>query len=482
MSNNVQQAFATTAFGDLSTESLHPVTQITASNGLLSGVLTVTDNAASGSTSVVDNMYTCQTGVSATGLGSILTSRNLIYRSGQGAAARFTALFDTPAANSYQSAGMITSENSFSFGYIDQVFGVVHAYDGINEIQDLVLTTPAAGAEVATVTIDGTPYNVNLTGIGTVNGDAFEIATSLQAQLPNYRITSNNDTVKAISLIPTPQGAFAYTSATSVGAWTQLASGMEPTIDFVPQTSWNEDTRPDLDPQMGNVYQVQFQYLGFGDIKFFVEDSDTGEFVLVHTIRYANKNTSPSVSNPIFRVGWLARNLGNTTNLTVRGGSAGAFIQGNINRENPPRAEFNDQTAVPTTLTNIVSLRNRIDFAGKINRLEVFPQLITGSSQTNKSTFFFILLNPDFASPLDWQYVDQDNSIVESAKDFVGVSGGQIIGGITVGASGDSVQVDFNRTNNSESVVTPGNVLCICAQTTQGTADTQVSVTWQEDL
>ena len=33
-----------------------------------------------------------------------------------------------------------------------------------------------------------------------------------------------------------------------------------------------------IDPQQGNVYQIGYQYLGFGNAHFSVEDEDTGSF------------------------------------------------------------------------------------------------------------------------------------------------------------------------------------------------------------
>ena len=308
MSLKVSPDSAKTAFGELKTESVTPITQVSAQYGLLTGVLTVQDAELSGTNYVEDNKFTCESGIAADGLASITTLRQLSYKAGQGAMARFTALFDTPVDLNTQGAGFITAENSFIFGYAGTNFGIIHAFDGMDELQELTLTI-AAGAENATVTINGNPYIVALSGIGTVQGDAFELSESLNAQVPNYTFTSNNDQVVAQALLPAPQGVFSYSSAgSSVGSWVQIIAGAESTRNFVPQASWNKNTFPDLNPQMGNVYQIQFQYLGFGAISFYVESSITGEFELAHQIEFANNNTTPSVSNPTFRVGWLSSN------------------------------------------------------------------------------------------------------------------------------------------------------------------------------
>lgn len=472
-----------TAFGELSVESLTPITQVSAQYGVLSGVLTVIDTGSSGSTTVIDEKYTCDSGTAADGLASITTLRQLAYKSGQGAACRITALFDTPQPDSTQAAGLITSENSFAFGYEGLDFGIIHSYGGKDELQELTITSFATGAEVATVTINGIGYNVNLSGGGSVSIDAYEIATQLTGQVPSYQFTSNQDQVVAQSLTPFPQGgAFAYSSATSAGSWVQLVAGVEPTRDFVKQCDWNENTKEDLNPQMGNVYQVKYQYLGFGDIKFFVEDSDSGDFVLVHTIRYANNNEVPSVTNPTFRIGWLVLNRGNTTSLRIQGSSAAGFVEGSLLRDESPRSQANEQLSVGTTLTNVITIRNRISFGGKVNRADIYPLIASAASQTTKAAFFFIIASPEFASPVNFQYEDKDSSIAEFATDSVEVSSGRQIGAVTVVDSGSQI-IEFNTRDGFPTVIQPGVTLCLAAQMASGSAsDCQGSVTWTEDL
>lgn len=486
----IDTGLPTTAFGDLKTESKTPITQISGEYGLLEQVLTVADSAASGTNTVVDNKFTCQTGTSATGLASITSLRQLSYKPGQGAIAEITALFTTGVALNQQVAGLISAENILGFGFNGIAFGIIHAHGGENESQELTITTPAAGAESATINIDGNPLSVPLTA-GTVQHNAVEIAASLNTQVVNYLFTSNDDQVVAQARISGPQGAFTFSSATAVAAWAQIVGGVEPTIDFISQVDWNVDTRLSepvdyserkLDPTKGNPYQIQYQYLGFGGIKFFVEDSRTGKYVLVHVIEYANKNTSTSVTNPSFRVGWLTRNIGNTTNITISGGSSGAFIEGMLRRSTPPRADDNNQLAVGTTLTNIITFRNRVHFGGKVNRIEIIPLLATLSSQTNKSAFFEVRANPTFGGDLDFSYIDKANSVMEVATDAVTVSGGRLLAAATV-VAGSSIPLEFNTRVEQIFAALPSQIFSIaCRMSSGAAADAQATGTWTENI
>tara|TARA_R110000851_G_scaffold991_2_gene3461 strand:- start:379 stop:2067 length:1689 start_codon:yes stop_codon:yes gene_type:complete len=471
---------ARTAFGEMKVESMSPITQVTAHYALLNNVLTVTDNEDTGTNSLVDNKFTCDTGISPTGLASITTLRQIAYRAGQGLAARFTALFDNGTANNTQIAGMITAENSLTFGYVGETFGILHAHDGMDELQELTITTPAAGAETATVVVNGIGYSVILSGGGIV-ADAYEVAASLLQQVPNYNFSANGATVVAQAVLPLPQGVFTYISATSAGTWEQIEAGLEAEQDFIPQTEWNRNVMPGLIPQFGNVFQVQFQYLGFGDILFFIKQA--GEFVLVHIIEYTNRNTKPNVSNPTFRIGWLSVNQGNTTNVRIQGSSAGGFIEGKIFHDNSPLADSHNQETIPSSvLTNVMSFRNRISFGNKVNRAEIFPRLINGSSQTGKVAFFKIIENPIYATEIDFEYVDKNNSITEISKDNVVVTGGREVGAMTIEA-GAPDKLIFNDSEENVTAIYPGSTLCIAVEISAGApADCQASATWQEDL
>lgn len=483
-----EQTLNTTAFGDLKAEKMTPIIQVSAEYGLTSQMFTVV--GAGGTATVVDNKFTAQSGTATDGIGAVLSRRLLTYRPGQGALARFTALFDTGVPQTRQLAGLITAENSFVFGCVGEDFGVIHTHDGESEYQELTITTPAGGSENATVTVNGTGYTVPLTS-GTVQHNAFEVAESLTSQVPNYDFSSNNDQVLAQAVLSDPAGSFAFSSATAIATWVQITAGVLPITDLTPQADWSEDTFLDwrseiddsqFDPKKGNVYAVQVQYLGFGGIKFYIEDPNTADFILVHIIKYANTSTLPVVTNPSFRIGWVARNVGNTTNLTVSGASAAGFIEGDYAVNVPPRADDHDQLSVGTTLTNIITFRNRLNFGGKRNRAELLPLILSVSTQANKSAFFQIIANPTFGGDMDFNYVDKAGSLMESAKGSVAITGGQLVGGATV-VAGSSVPLEFNTRDWHKFASLPGTIFSIAARVSSGSAaDMQATATWVDDI
>lgn len=476
-----------TAYGESKVEFNSPITQISAQYGLLQNVLTVTDSLISGSNSVVDKKFTCESGTSPEGLASILTLRQAPTRAGQGLLATFPVVFGSPLNDNNQVAGLITAQNTFAFVYIGTAFGILLVRDGLDELQELTLTVAASGAETATVTIDGIPHDVSLTGAGSLSDDAFEIAIDLNANVINYNFSSNGATVIAQSVLPGPAGAFAYSSTgVSAGAWFRISEGVNGVQTFVPQSLWNQDTRLKgdadsiLNPLFNNDYQIQLN----GAADFFVEDRKTKQMVLVHRMSFVNNSTSNNPANSTFRVGWLVNNTGNTTSVKIQGGKSGLFNEGLVYYDTIPRGFSNTQDipAGGDIKTTVLILRNRLSFAGSLNRSEVLPIVISASTESNKVAEFKLLLNPVFESPVNFQYEDKENSIIEFSKDAVLVTGGREIGQLTVEA-GAPDKILFNQTTKTTTAVYPGSIIALVATLKTGAGgDCTVSATAQEDL
>ncbi|MEE9532744.1 MAG: hypothetical protein V3W52_17330 [Syntrophobacteria bacterium] len=467
---------ATSAFGEALSVSPFPVAQILGTGGLNGQTLTFTN--ATGTATNDGSEYIVSTGTNAAAFASIITKRILPYRPGEGSNAKLTARFTTGVADSQQIAGVNNSTDGFNFGYQNDLFGIIYRHDGINEIQELQVTTPAAGAENATITIDGTGYTVPLTA-GTVQHNADEIAISLNAQVPNYSFTQNDDTVVAVDLVAeVVAGAFAFTSATAVAAWTQIRVGVMPTETFIAQTTWNQDTFAELIPTNGNVYMIQWQYLGYGDIDFFIERKGTKELVLVHRIEYANSFTQPSVTNPAFGLGWNVSNRGNTTDLVVAGASAGAFTEGFHVITEPAAAQTNTLVSAGLVQTPILSLRNRlVNGADMRNLAELEPIFITGFTDSSKGALLQIVTNGTLTGA-DWAYVDKTSSITELDTSATAVTGGETID-VAIPPTG-SETLDMTKLNyilqSNDTVTITGAVIAAPA------ADITSTIIYQEDL
>lgn len=464
------------AFGEALSVSPVPVVQILGTGGLNGQTQVFTAFTGTGTND--GSEYIVSTGTNANAFGSIVTKRIIPYRPGEGSNAKITARFTTGVADSQQTAGVNNSTDGFNFGYQGAEFGIIYRHDGVNEIQELQVTTPAAGAENATVTVNGVPFVVPLTA-GTVQHNAGEIADSLTAQVANWAFTQNGDTVVSLRRVAQATSvSFAFTSATAVAAWTQIAVGAMPTDTFTAQADWNRDTLSDLDPTKGNVYMIQWQYLGYGDIDFFIEEPITKNFVLVHRIEYANSATKPSVTNPAFTLGWSAVNRGNTTDLTVAGASAGGFTEGEHVITEPAAAQSNTLVGIGLTEAPIVSIRDRfVNGASMRNLAEIEPIFILGFTDSNKGAFLRIVTNGTLTGA-DWSYVDKDTSITEIDTSATAITGGLHID-VPLAPFGNQT-IDMTKLND---LILPGDTITITGRVIAlPVSDVTGTIIYQEDL
>jgi len=452
MSRVPNQILETGAFGELLTAEKTPVTQLLAINGF-------TDKEEifeflSGTATTDDSEFIVSLGTTSGSFASILSTREIPYRAGQGTECDLTAKFSAGVADTSQLAGFTSATDSLTFGYVGVDFGIERRSNGFAEIQELQVTSATTGAGDVSVTVDGTLYTVPVT-VDTVQVNAIEIADSLTTQAPGWIFTANDDTVIALQINPTPAGSFAFALDTAVGTaatWTQIKVGVAATITFIAQADWNQDVMADLDPSKGNVYRVMLQFLGYGGIPFFIEDSATGRFVLVHVIPYANENTVPSLGDPTFRVGWTVSSTGGTTDLSVTGASAAGFIQGKDVITEQSRSLCTTLASVSTTNLNLLTIRNRTVRGVRRNRADTHMIGASAFTDSSKGAIIDIIINADIAGDPVFEYIDKDLSTTEFHSSSGVVTGGSTIGAIVLlpGGSIDLEQLDsvltFNQT------------------------------------
>lgn len=469
-----------TAFGEVNSAEKTPVIQSAPVNNYLPANFRAF-TSGTGTAGVEDTEFSVTTGVGVGGYGAVQSFRSTDYKSGQGGSATISARFPTGGvADSWQGAGLITIADEISFGYNGVDFGVWHRYGGLAEIQVLQVTTPAAGAETATIEVNGVSIPVSLTS-GTVQHNAREIADEFTANLAGWHATQIDDTVVIVALSDGAKaGAYSFSSTgAAIGAWSQTTAGVTKTSDFVAQTDWNVNTMPGLDPTFGNVYQIIYKY-GYGSIIFSVENPSTGQFEVVHIIQYTNTNSAPSLTNPSLHLGIYVVSLGSTTDITVRAASLASFIQGKRERTRNDRS-FKSTKSIGTTETNIFTLQNRRSVNGRINQADILPDFISVTNEANKGATFRILGNATIDGYPNFQYAGSQNlvSLVDEAGGEV-LSPGRQLFSVNV-APGTTRDIDLTPI---KLVAPPTLRLTFSGQVNSGGASGDLSVTssWYEDV
>jgi len=259
---------------------------------------------------------------------------------------------------------------------------------------------------------------------------------------------------------------------------------------WVPQASWNGDkmdgtggasnpTGQNLDPTKGNVYQINFQWLGFGLIEFAIEDANTGRFVPVHQVRYANANTVPSLLNPSFPILWSVENTTNNTNMTLKGASCVGEIEGQIKYLGPTNAIGNSKTGVTTTLTNIVTIRNKSTYQTLTNRTPINILKYNISVDGNKPAEFQLIKNTTLGGTPSYTDISTNTSVIDYDTAGTTITGGQVIDFSTLASAGS---LDASGTSTTDIILLPGETLTLAVRASATTTDATAAIRWVEDF
>ena len=281
-------------------------------------------------------------------------------------------------------------------------------------------------------------------------------------------------------------GTYSLADATSAaGTFAQTVAGAAPTETFIAQSSWDSDkfdgtgsSGVTLDPTKGNVYQIRYQWLGFGLISFYIEDPDDGEYHLVHKIEYANANTIPSIDNPTLPVCMAVSNTSNTSDIVLQSSSMMGAIEGKDLEEGIRNNITAEDTGTGTSETPIFSIHNHTVYQSKLNRVRVELTVFTASIDSvtaNKPSTIRIRLNPTLTGA-SFSAVDANTSVVRTDTAATAVSGGDIIFSQII-TEGASPIIDFTKIMEK---LNPGETVTVSLESSSGNVDSVISMNWKE--
>lgn len=234
-----------------------------------------------------------------------------------------------------------------------------------------------------------------------------------------------------------------------------------------------------FDPTKLNVYEIQYQWLGGGEIRFFIEDRDYGNLVVVHRVKYANTYTDVSMRNASLPLHAYVMNSGNDTNIVLQSPSASAGLEGtDSSRALRALGEADNLKSIEaTTLTPILSVRNPLTYESLANRLSIYFDIATVSmTSTNLAVVQFrILLNATLTGAAFAPFY-AGGSPAEIDVAATAVSGGLPVRGITLAGQGNQV---LPRIEDAR--IVPGDILTIVAYASK-ICDVAASITFDAEI
>ena len=482
-------ATSTTAWNEPLGITIYPVVQQDAIYGLDSDKVNVY-TAGTGNVTGANSTLVLSSGAAQYAYATAQTVRGIRYRPGQGALARFTAYFANPATGYTQRAGFGSLENAIQIGYNGDAtkFGVLRASGGLAAIYRLTVTSPATGpGSDVTITLNGVAFNISVPA-GTAEENAAYIG---QQTFTGWNDEEQDDrvTFQRQSLGATP-GTFSVTATgTFTATLTQLQAGVAQTENWTYQDDFNIDTLKGngpsgmtIDPSKLNVYQINFRWLGAGEIRYAVEDGN-GNMVFFHREYYSNQYTTPHLLNPTMKIQYVAASLGGAEGNVVTGGSSimGA-TEGEIVLTNYPNAvgsSFGGGFS-QNTYQHMLSLRNNRVFSSKINQREIIVKRLSAAANSASASPIqvYIYKNIQTDSPREWYgigpgsfaaYSQQDTDIIHDTA--------RVIFQMVI-VPGGAVETDLD---DLRIILAPGETLAVGMFATNTVQSAGVTLTWYED-
>lgn len=269
---------------------------------------------------------------------------------------------------------------------------------------------------------------------------------------------------------------------------------------WIAQADWNGDrldgtgaSGMTINPTFGNVFMVKYPYLGYGDILFFVEDSASGRFVLVHVIKYANTTATLQLGNPNLSFYAQTVNTGATTNQILYSGSYAVFVSGERSFAGNPKWAFDNNKSGVTAETSIFGLRNATTYNGGTNRSLIRLNSLSCGSASNSGVFVLRLRtgatlggSPSYTAINGTTAnagvtITAGNSVASVDTAATTATGGTLIYNITLANGsngGDSAVIDLTPFNL---FVAPGETLTVSGFSTVS-ANVAVALNWTEDI
>ena len=474
------------AFGELKVGAISPLMQISFPYTIVPEDYVVIRNNKSGDVGSEAGLLSVSSGADANSSSEVLSRQLCRYRPGQGVMTRQAGTFSPGVEGNTQFIGIGTAEDGYFFGYNGSTFGVLHRRAGAVEARTLTITTKSSTAENITITLNGDVKLVPVTNGAEATVTANEIAAADYSDTgQGWTAYVAGNKVTFISWrVGSKAGVYSLSAATAVGTFSQGIEGTTAEEVFIPQSDWNLDkldgtgeSGMTLIPTFGNVYQIAFQWLGFGNSAFYIEDTATGRFVEVHRIHWTNTTTVPVILNPTLPLYISSINTSNTTDVVAKTSSMMAAIQGTILPGGHPHGANNTKTAT-TTEVPIISIRNKIIYGNDLNRADLQLQIVSTCAANKDAEGIINFYENAITTGDTWVDVKADHSFAEVSKTATSFTGGNLVFSIPFGSAGqETLLIPINLTIG---VINPGDTITATIKHTGVVSDITVSLNWIE--
>jgi len=251
--------------------------------------------------------------------------------------------------------------------------------------------------------------------------------------------------------------------------------------NWTPASQWNGQygtTPPDL--SKGYPYQIQFQWLGYGQIIYSIENPATGRFTPAHVIKYAGTSSETSARDPTFPLRAAIRQYADAGTGFLSTPSMGFYRQGPVFMDGPRRGFGASKTQSSTVQTPVFTLKNNLNFNNLPNHHAIHLDFISWDSSGNANSDVTITLwkntglngTPSFTN-------FSVNSFASTDTAATGIDGGGTPIMVVQSAANTSERFDLTTYNI---MLNPGDTITFAGLAASGTPTLRIGISWMDDF
>lgn len=250
--------------------------------------------------------------------------------------------------------------------------------------------------------------------------------------------------------------------------WTLQSSFNRDKLDSTSQYNFN------IDPTKANVYQITYQWLGFGIIDFSVEPSNSLGFKLAHRIEYPNNNNETSINTPHLPLCIYAENTTYTGKLNLASASMGGFLDGREIFIGLNNSASSSKTLAANSPINLLTIKSATTYQGQKNRIGSILTLTSSANDGTKPVKYDFYKNSTITGS---SFINADSQISAISYDTQGIvtsSGVRLFGYI----EGKNLS-NFTLIKELAYKLNPGETITCVAQSSAA-SDVFLNLGWEE--
>lgn len=144
-------------------------------------------------------------------------------------------------------------------------------------------------------------------------------------------------------------------------------------------------TMPDsfvgFDVEKGNIYDIQMQWRGVGNLKFFIGNPNTGVSELVHVMDVLGTLDNLSMRNPAMPIAFQVENT--TEDAVIKCGCVDATSEGGVKENRQYNSLDSEEVNLTTSELPILTLHVKDEINSRMNTRDLIFNRVTGFSEVN---------------------------------------------------------------------------------------------------